>query len=162
MPWSRKWQPTPVFLPGRFYGQRSLVGCTVHGVTKRHNWATEHTHVVNLQCYVGFRCTAKWFHLYIYIYMHKFFSRLLSIMWHVCSVMSNSLQSFWTVAHQIPLSMGFFRQGYWSGLLFPPPRALPDPRIEPMSPVSPAVQADSLPAEPSGKLFHYRLLNYID
>ena len=68
MPWSRKWQPTPVFLPGRFYGQRSLVGYTVHGVTKRHNWVTEHTHIVNLQCYVGFRFTAKWFHLYIYIH----------------------------------------------------------------------------------------------
>ena len=92
----------------------------------------------------------------------NFFFRLFSTMLHVCSVMSNSLQSFWTVAHQVPLSMGFFRQGYWSGLPFPPLRALPDPRIEPMSPVSPTLQADSLPAEPSGKLFHYRLLNYID
>ena len=32
-PWRRKWQPTPVFLPREFHGQRSLVG-TVHGVTK--------------------------------------------------------------------------------------------------------------------------------
>ena len=40
----------------------------------------------------------------------------------------------WTVAHQIPLSMGFPRQEYWSGLLFPSPRDLPDPGIKPESP----------------------------
>ena len=40
----------------------------------------------------------------------------------------------WTTAHQAPLSMGFPRQEYWSGLLFPPPGDLPDPGIEPMSP----------------------------
>ena len=37
----------------------------------------------------------------------------------------------WTVAHQDPLSMGFSRQGYWSGLPCPPPVHLPDPGIEP-------------------------------
>ena len=39
--------------------------------------------------------------------------------------------------------MRFSRQEHWSGLLFPSPGDLPDPRIEPMSPVSPALQADS-------------------
>ena len=39
----------------------------------------------------------------------------------------------WTVAHQAPLSMGFPRQEYWSGLSFPPPGEIPDPRIEPAS-----------------------------
>ena len=48
------------------------------------------------------------------------------------------------VAHQAPLSKGFFRQEYWSGLPFPPPGDLPNPGIEPESPVSPAMQADSL------------------
>ena len=38
-----------------------------------------------------------------------------------CSVMSASLQSPWTVAYQAPLSMGFSRQDYWSGLPFPSP-----------------------------------------
>ena len=52
------------------------------------------------------------------------------------------------VAHQALLSMGFFRQEYWSGLPFPPPGDLPDPGIEPTSPVSPALQVDSLSAEP--------------
>ena len=42
------------------------------------------------------------------------------------------------------LSMGFSRQEYWSGLPFPTPGDLPDPGIEPKSPVSPALQADSL------------------
>ena len=40
----------------------------------------------------------------------------------------------WTVAHQDPLSMGFSRQEYWSGLPFPPPGDLPDPEMEPGSP----------------------------
>ena len=57
----------------------------------------------------------------------------------------------WTVAHQAPLSMGFSRQEYWSGLPFPSPGDLPDPGIKPGSPVSPALQADSLPSEAPGK-----------
>ena len=40
----------------------------------------------------------------------------------------------WTVAHQAPLSMGFSRQEYWSGLPFPPPENLPHPGIEPTFP----------------------------
>ena len=43
----------------------------------------------------------------------------------------------WTVAHQVPLSMGFSRQEYWSRLPCPPPRDLPNPVIEPLSPVAP-------------------------
>ena len=54
----------------------------------------------------------------------------------------------WTVIHQAPLSIGFPRQEYWSGLPFPSARNLSNPGIEPGSP---ALQADSLPAEPPGK-----------
>ena len=54
----------------------------------------------------------------------------------------------WTVAHQAPLSMGFSRQEYWGGLPFPSPEDLPDPGIEPRSPV---LQADALTSEPPGK-----------
>ena len=61
------------------------------------------------------------------------------------------MQTLWTVAHQAPLSMGFFRQEYWNGLPFPPLGDLPDQGFEPTSPTSPAMQPDSLPAEPSGK-----------
>ena len=53
-----------------------------------------------------------------------------------------------TVACQAPLSMGFSRQEYWSGLLFPSPGDLPDPGIKPRSP---ALQTDSLPSELRGK-----------
>ena len=52
-----------------------------------------------------------------------------------CSVVSDSATQC-TAAHQAPLSMGFSRQEYWSGLPYPPPGDLPDPRIEPTSPVS--------------------------
>ena len=65
-----------------------------------------------------------------------------------CSVVSNSVTS-WTVAHQSPLSKGFFRQEHWSGLSFPSPEDLPDPGIEPWFP---ALQADSLPSAPPRKL----------
>ena len=54
----------------------------------------------------------------------------------------------WTVAYQAPPSMGFSRQECWSGLPFPSPGDLPNPRIEPGSP---ALQADALPSEPPGK-----------
>ena len=55
------------------------------------------------------------------------------------SVVSDSFVTTWTVAHQAPLSMGFCRQEHWSGLLCPPPGALPDPGMEPTSPMSPAL-----------------------
>ena len=69
-----------------------------------------------------------------------------------------TLATPWTIAHQAPLSMGFSRQGYWSGLPFPSPGDLPDPGIEPGSP---ALHVDSLPNELQGKLPCYRrkLLN---
>ena len=54
----------------------------------------------------------------------------------------------WTVACQAPLSMGFSRQEYWSGLTFLSPGNIPDAGIEPRSP---ALQADSLPTELGGK-----------
>ena len=50
------------------------------------------------------------------------------------SVVSDSFETLWTVAHQAPLSMGFSRQEYWNGLPFPSPGDLPDPGIEPTSP----------------------------
>ena len=55
-----------------------------------------------------------------------------------------ALASPWTVACQAPLSMGFSRQEYWSGLPFPSPGDLPDPGIEPKSP---ALEANSLLTE---------------
>ena len=65
-----------------------------------------------------------------------------------CSVASVIPDSF---RPQAPLSMGFSRQEYWSGLPFPPPRDLPDPGIEPTSPAS-ALWADFLPLSHWGSL----------
>ena len=53
----------------------------------------------------------------------------------VCSVVLDSA-TLWTVTHQAPLSMGFSRQEYWSGLPFPSPGDIPDKGIEPASLVS--------------------------
>ena len=55
----------------------------------------------------------------------------------------------WTIAYNAPLSMGFSRQEYWSGLPFPFPEDLPNPGIKPGSPT---LQADALPSEPPGGL----------
>ena len=67
----------------------------------------------------------------------------------VCSVISDSLRPHGLyVAHQAPLSMGFSRQKYWSGLPFPSPGDLPDPGIEPKSP---ALVGGFFTAEAPGK-----------
>ena len=68
----------------------------------------------------------------------------------ICVLLSATL---WTVVYQAPPSMGFFRQGYWSGLLFPPPGYFLDPGIEPSSPASSALQAHYL------TLSHQNLFN---
>ena len=65
------------------------------------------------------------------------------------SVVSDSFATPWTVARQAPPSMEFSRQDYCSGLPFPSPEDLPNPRIEPESP---ALRADALPSEPPDKL----------
>ena len=62
--------------------------------------------------------------------------------------MSDSFATPWTVARQAPLSMGFPRQEYWSGLPFPSPGDLPDPEIEP---VFLALAGGFLTVEPLGK-----------
>ena len=78
---------------------------------------------------------------------------LLNSSLHACSVLSDSATP-WTVTQQAPLSMGFPRQEYWSGLPLPPPGGLPDPGIELRSP---ALQADSLLSELPGKLRHFQI-----
>ena len=58
----------------------------------------------------------------------------------------------WSAAYQVPPSMGFSRQEYWSGLPCPSPGDFPNPGIEPGSL---ALQADSLPSEPPGNQLEY-------
>ena len=95
---------------------------------------------------------------------HLFYYTDLSQIKTVCSItLSEWVKSLsrvrlfatpWTVARQAPLSMGFSRPEYWSGLPFPSPGDLPDPGIKPRSP---ALQADSLSSEPPGKPYSIML-----
>ena len=57
----------------------------------------------------------------------------------------------WPVDCQVPLSVEFSRQEYWSGLPFPSPEDFPNPGMESGSPLSLALQVESLPTEPLGK-----------
>ena len=62
--------------------------------------------------------------------------------------MSDPFATSWTIALHDPLSMGFSRHEYWSGLPFPSPGDLPNPGIEPMSP---ALAGGFFTTEPPGK-----------
>ena len=81
-----------------------------------------------------FQVYSKVLQSYIYIYIHLFFSSVLS-----SSVMSDHFVIPWTIARQAPLSVGFSRQEYQSGVSFPSPGDLPHPEIEPGSLASPAL-----------------------
>ena len=67
--------------------------------------------------------------------------------------------TLWNTALQVPLSMGFFRQEYWSGLPFTPPGDLPNPGIDPMSPAAPALagrfSTTELPVKPTFSINQY-------
>ena len=80
----------------------------------------------------------------------RFETKFESIKFCVCSVISDSFPT--TTAHQAPLSMGFPRQEYWSGLPFPPPGNCPNPGIERVSHISCVGQADSLPVRHPGSI----------
>ena len=66
---------------------------------------------------------------------------------HLCPTLCDPLDS----SPPGSLSMGFSRQEHWSGLPHPPPEDLPDPDIEPVAHMSPALQVGSLPLVPPGK-----------
>ena len=85
----------------------------------------------------------------VYLCMHLHICVCVCV--YVCVLVAQSCCLFvtsWTVAHQIPLSLEFSRQEYWSGLLFLSPGDLPEPGIEPGSPTLPA---DFLLSGPPGK-----------
>ena len=130
IPWKRTWQPTPVFLPGKSHGQRSLVDyspCNSPRGHERvgHDWipGSAATGITVIWCLV----------------VVQLLSRVLLFV------------TPRAIAHQVPLSVGFSRQQYWSGLPFPPPGDLPDSGIKPRSP---ALQVDTLLTAPPGKSSH--------
>ena len=79
----------------------------------------------------------------------------------MCSVVQwySTLCNPMDVACQVPLSMGFPRHEYWSGLPFPPPGDRLDPWIKPVSPKSPALQVDFLTLSHHGKFLNRSLNN---
>ena len=88
----------------------------------------------------------EWINVYIWL---GTFAAHLKLISYVClgrSVVSDSVTP-WTIAHQVPLSMKFSGQEYWSGLTVSSPGDLPNPGTEPRSP---ALQADFLLSEPPG------------
>ena len=106
----------------------------------KHVWGTQN--IAWLQAFDKYPCVYIYICVCVYIYIHMKWSEVksLSRVWLFATL--------WTVAHQAPLSMGFSRHGYWSGLPFPSPGDRPNPGIEPRSPT---LQADTLTSEPPGK-----------
>ena len=82
---------------------------------------------MSFYCQSGFSMIVVLLQSYVWLFFLIFF------------FMSDSFATPWTVSHQVSLSTGFPRQEYWSGLPFPSPRDLPNPEMEPVSPVSPAL-----------------------
>ena len=76
----------------------------------------------------------------------------LLLLLYVLYIRSDCFVISWTVACQAPLFVGFPRQEYWSELPFPSPGDLPNPGMQPTSPMSYALRVGSLLAEPLGKL----------
>ena len=91
-----------------------------------HTWVSMLMHISKISC----------------VYVYKSVCAVLS-----CSVVSDSVIP-WIIAHQAPLSIGFSRREYWSGLPCLPLGDLPNTGIKPRSP---SLRTDSLPSEPPGK-----------
>ena len=88
----------------------------------------------HLEQSTGFRTTALGISFHSQVCLASFCVFMLSHFSHIWVFATP-----WPVAHQTPLSMEFSRQEYWSGLPCPPPGALPDPGMELVSPMSPAL-----------------------
>ena len=120
-----------------FHGQRSLA--------VYHSWGHKESDTTEwLTLTLPYTVTNTHIHICVCVYTHIYmYACMLSCSSHVWLFVTS-----WTVPRQASLSMGFSRQGYWSGLPCPPPGDLPNPGIKPRSPT---LQADSLSAEPQGK-----------
>ena len=126
-----------------FKGYLELVGKKVVLNTSVTMWPFADMRIVTGMCITHFVirvyvCGCVGVYIYMYIYVYILFSH---------KGMAKSFVTPWTVAYQAPLSMQFSRQEYWSGLPFPSAGNLPDPAIKP---VSPTLQADSLPLSHQG------------
>ena len=134
IPWRRKWQPTPVLLPRKFHGWKSLVGYSPRGHKESDTtWAT------SLWCHFVHTTTRYRVEISNHCSKTSWVRKTSERESESHSVTSDSL---WLHGLQ---SMEFSRPEYWSEQPFPSLEDLPNPGIEPRSP---ALQADSLPVEP--------------
>ena len=133
--WRRKRQPTPVFMPGKSHGPRSLVGYNPWG--RKESDTPERLLCVCVYCFISLNRNGQL--LLLLLQMNNMLECVLS---RLCAILCNSMDCIpsGSLVHGIP------RQEYWSGLPCSPLGDVPDPRIKP-----PALQADSLPSEPPGK-----------
>ena len=174
VPWRRKWQPTPLFLPGKSHGQRNLVDYSPWSFKRvRHGLATKQQTIFyclpvlcNLTNTVvwdtfpwwsdwssewsanlpkGMQLEQQWNLNFVPFYsktgcLPVVVTVLNSTVLTANEYMLNCLavaHSLWPHgSHEAPLSMEFSWQEYWSRLPFCPPGRLPDPGIEPLSPLS--------------------------
>ena len=129
---SRQWQPTPVFLPGKFHGQQNLVVyCSwSHKGLDTTEWLStlSYTSFTEVWDIIALCC------VFILICIDSNPVCVLSWFSHV-----RLFATLCAVACLAPLSMGFSRQEYWSGLPCSPPGDLPDPGMVPVSFMSPAL-----------------------
>ena len=95
-------------------------------------------------------------------YFHKFREITESNQQQACSPSRFSrvrlFAILWTTAHQVPLSMGFSRQEYWSRLPLPSPGDLPDPEIKPTSLKSPALADGSFTTSATWEIVIQKML----
>ena len=104
-PWRRAWQPTLVFLPGEFHGQRSLVGYSPWGCKALDMTEQLTLSLLGINRYTLYKLNNK----------------------------DQLFVTPWTGAYQAPPCMEFSRQEYWGGFPFPSPGDLPDSGIKPRS-----------------------------
>ena len=113
MHWRKKWQPTPVFLPGESQGGRSLVGCRLWGSTE-----SDTTEAMQQQQQSNLNKAGD---LFIVSTFKSFAAAAKSL--QLCPTLCDPIDS----SHQALLSPGFSRQEYWSGLPFPSPKSFSTP-----------------------------------
>ena len=124
---------TPVFLPRKSHGQRSLAGYSLLG--RKESDTTEHVRACVCVCV----CVCVHQRSQILPYANCYY---------LVAKLSDSFETPWTVAHLATLSMGFSRHEYCSGLPFPPPGNLSNPGIEL---TSPPLAAGFFTTEPPGE-----------
>ena len=113
------------------WDHRSLTG--IEATTLARKWGVLNTGPSGKSQSIIFHTIIKY--IFIYICMCVCVFSCFSNVW--------LLATLWTVAHQAPLSIGFFRQEYCSGLPCPPPGGLPDPEMEPVSPTYSALAGET-------------------